>query len=105
MRSRDWIRLMRAVAFAGTAASGSFACGNGDDNVAPVPVAAAATSGDAGDGGAQDATVMANDGCVSDTSTCGSCPGPDGDPSNVCSAFTGGCIPFDAARVPTHPTL
>jgi hypothetical protein len=74
------------------------ACGNGDDTTSVVPFP---------DAGHADAT-MAPEACVPDggsSARCNSCTTPASDPYNACSAFTGGCIAFDAARVPSHPTF
>lgn len=54
---------------------------------------------------AGDATVVE---CIPDGAgggSCDSCATLATDPYNVCSAFLGNCIPFDAARVPVHPDL
>jgi hypothetical protein len=78
------------------------ACGNGDDTTA-TPLGS-----DAGvmiDATAPPPTV---DACVFDPDShavCNACIAPDADPYNACSPFASGCIPFDAARVPAHPTL
>ncbi len=74
------------------------ACGSGDDTTSPVLGLDA--------GGQTDATT--SDACVFDGGAgvrCNACTTPATDPYNACSSFTSGCIPFDAARVPTHPTL
>jgi hypothetical protein len=89
-----------ALRLAGTAivvaiASGLLACvGTGTEVPLLLPESGA---------GSPDGSVP--DGCVSHSSKCNSCEAPDADPSNACSAFTGGCTAFDAARVPSHPTL
>ena|GEM_PF-2395982 len=78
------------------------ACGNGDDSTASPP---------ASDAGGLDATTppplqKAGDACVvAPDAACNPCVAPDADPYNACSPFASGCIPFDPARVPSHPTL
>ncbi len=74
------------------------ACGNGDDTTSLVPFPDA--------GAPHDATIpTASDACIpegGDAARCNTCATPATDPYNACSTFTGGCIPFDAARVPSH---
>ncbi len=67
-----------------------------DDTAFPVPIP---------DSGAGSSDAAVKDGCVPDSSKCNSCEAPDGDPSNACSSFTGGCTAFVSTRVPSHPTL
>jgi hypothetical protein len=94
-------RQRMAIAIMGTAilaaAGGPIACGSGDDTASQAP---------ATDAGAPDATTVVRDACVPDSGArCNACASPATDPLNACSLFTSGCIPFDAARVPSHPTL
>jgi hypothetical protein len=89
------------VIFAAMLAStaGLLACGTGDDTASKAPVI---------DAGAQDATTAVRNVCVPDggaSARCNSCATPATDPLNTCSPFVGACIPFDAARVPSHPML
>ena len=93
---------LRVASGAGVVACAAwlFACGSGDDTVAPVPPS---------DAGAADATTVTNaDACVppdgAKPGTC-TCVPPAVDPYSACSPFASGCIPFDASRVPSHPML
>ena len=107
MTTSDATAALRSIAAAFVVAvtvMGAAGCiGNGDDNVVAVAAADA--------GAARDATVPAteaaapNAACMSDGSRCNSCVTRSADPYNACSPYAPGCIPFDAARVPVHPTL
>lgn len=88
--SRRWLLLGAVGALTGC-------LGSGDDSSSAVP---------AQDASAIDATTGASDACVPEAGArCSSCATPASDPYNACSPFVGACIPFDAARVPAHPTL
>jgi hypothetical protein len=79
-------------------ASALAGCGNGDDTASSPPVLP--------DAGVADATKNAGDACVPDsTAQCNACATPAADPYNACSRFAPGCVRFDAARVPAHPTF
>jgi hypothetical protein len=84
---------MKATAIASSLAlalAALYACSS-DEN--PTPTVTPAPDGQA-------PTVDAS-ACT--TGNCNSCTTPAEDPYNACSAATGGCVPFDNARVPRGP--
>jgi hypothetical protein len=83
------------------ATAGAVACGSGDDTTSAAPAAPGV------DAGAIPHDATTGDACISDgdSSGCRPCATPQTDPYNACSPFASGCIPFDASRVPSHPSL
>ena len=96
MKNRTSLRVACALSVAVTACLALFACGSGDDNSSATPTP---------DAGPQLGTIgSGNLGIL-----CFDGGGDAGDatltPYNTCSIYSAGCIPFDPARVPIHPSL
>jgi hypothetical protein len=92
-------RFLRGVALLSIAASAIFglvACGTGDDNAAPTPLIDSGLQvGTLGDGNPGILCLDGGDDAGDATLT----------PYTACSPYSAGCIPFDPARVPIHPSL
>ena len=96
MKNRASFRFACAALVTLVALLGLFACGTGDDNSSPTPLP---------DAGPQLGTVgVGNLGilCFDGGTDAGDATLT---PYNTCSTYSVGCIPFDPARVPIHPTL